>query len=97
MDNEIPDIVTQDRSNVHEIIEEMIENPDAYGIYHTTKTFNQLEALLNTARIEAVGWTWAKACLLLDDGKDPRGYEMSQLIEQATKDLNPPWKYEKKE
>ena len=46
-----------------------------------------LKGLLNKARIEAIGWTWAEACVQLDNGNDPRQYEQGQLIEQATKDL----------
>lgn len=96
-ENAIPEVVTQDRSNVHKIIEEMLDNPDENGIYQTTRAFNKLEELLNTVRLEAVGWTWATACLVVDDGLDIRKYSQSKLIEQVTKDLNPPWVYDEDE
>lgn len=87
----VPEIVTQDRSDIEEIISDMLDNPDEYSIYPTTKAFNQLERLLEKARIEAVGWAWAEACLQLDKGDDPRKYEQSQLVDRAKNELNPPW------
>lgn len=93
--DDIPEIVTQDRSNVHKIIEEMLENPDTHGIYPTTIAFNKLELLLNKVRLEAVGWTWAEACVQLDKGDDPRQYEQPLLIPRVMEDLNPSWKYNK--
>lgn len=29
---------------------------------------------------EIIGWTWAKACSLLDEGIDPRDYEIPKLL-----------------
>ncbi len=88
---DVPERVTQDRSKVCNIISEMLDHPDEYGIYPTTKACNQLERLLQKVRFEAIGWAWMDACLQLDNGRDPRRYEQSQLVERASKDLNPPW------
>jgi len=91
---DIPEVITQDRSNVHGIIEEMLETPDEHRIYQTTRAFNKLERLIDTARMEAVGWAWAEACVQLDRKENPREYEMGQLITRASTDLNPPWEYQ---
>lgn len=49
-----------------------------------------IEEMLDTVRIEAVGWAWAKACVLLDKGVDPRQYAQDQLIVEARTDLSSP-------
>ena len=89
----IPEIVTQDRSNACEIISEMLDNPDIHGLYPTTEAFNKLEELLNKVRIEALEWAWTDACTMLDKGEDPRQYDPDLLTLRIIKDLNPPWKY----
>ena len=90
--NAIPEVITQDRSNVHKIIEEMLENPDGCGIYPTGQAYDKLEQLLKEVRIEAVGWTWAEAYIQLDNHQDSREYNMDLLIEKVNKDLNPLYK-----
>jgi len=87
-------MITQDRNEIYEIISEMLDNPDEFGIYPTTKCFQDLEDLLRKVRFEAVGWTWAEACNQLDSGIDPREYNQGLLVENAAKDLNPEWKPE---
>lgn len=39
------------------------------------------------AREQAIGWAWTEACIQLDNGLDPRGYEMPKLMERAVYDL----------
>ena len=34
-----------------------------------------------------IGWTWAKACSMLDEGEDPRQYEVPELLEDFKKDF----------
>ena len=89
---DIPDIITQDRKHIYHIMSEMLDNPDSCGLYQTTKAFNELEKLVNDARLEAAGWTWALACTQLDYNIDPREYNQVNIIEQIQKDLNPPYK-----
>jgi len=89
---DIPDIITQDRKHIYHIMSEMLDNPDSCGLYQTTKAFNELEKLVNGARLEAAGWTWALACTQLDSNIDPREYNQVNIIEQIQKDLNPPYK-----
>jgi len=89
---DIPDIITQDRKHIYHIMSEMLDNPDSCGLYQTTKAFNELEKLVNDARLEAAGWTWALACTQLDSNIDPREYNQVNIIEQIQKDLNPPYK-----
>lgn len=90
MDNfdDVPDVVTKDRSNIHKIIEEMLESPDENGIYSTTRAFNKLEKLMESIRLEAVVWAWASIAVPLDEaGK--------LLVNKAQEELNPPWKSKK--
>lgn len=87
---EIPKIITQDRSDIHNIIKWMFANDNEQGIFPTTETYNKFEELLKKVRIEALGWTWAEACVQLDKGEDPRKYEQPQLISRIERDLNPP-------
>lgn len=85
----IPEVITEDRLNIHRIIEYMLENADENGIYPTGRTYDELEKLVQTARIEAVGWTWAEICTYLDAGEDPRKCDRGILIDRAPKELNP--------
>lgn len=36
---------------------------------------------------QAIGWTMAQCCIWLDEGKDPRTEECSQLVEMANQDF----------
>lgn len=36
----------------------------------------------------ALGWAWSKACSMLDEGKDPREYEIPKLIEEFKEMVN---------
>lgn len=36
---------------------------------------------------QAIGWTHAQCCVWLDEGKDPRTEETSQLVPMAIKDF----------
>ena len=89
--DEIPDIVTEDRAKICDIISDMLDNPDEVGIYQTTKAFNRLEELVRTAKFEAVGWMYAEACLLMDAGKDPRKVNCAEILERAEKELICEW------
>jgi hypothetical protein len=91
MEDEIPGVITNDRSKVCEIVSRMLDEPRDGGIYRTTRAYNELEALLRTARAEAVGFAFGAACQCLDRGIDPRKVEMPEVLERANAALNPNW------
>ncbi len=88
MTDKIPEVITQDRSNVCDIVSEMLDEPDKHGIYRTTRAYNKLEVLINSARVEAVGWAFAEACAQLDAGEDPRKFEVPTLLPRIQAELN---------
>src|SRR3990167_10271194 len=49
----------------------------------------QMLAYANKARYEAVGWCHAFCCASLDDGIDPRGIEVPDILEKAQQQLEP--------
>ena len=84
-----PEVITQDRANICDIISEMLDDPGPHGIYRTTRAYNKLEALIQAARMEALGWTWTEACMRVDKGEDIRRHEIPELIARIERDLNP--------
>ena len=77
----------KDRTKICTIISKMLDNPDKHGIFPTATAYTELELYVEEQRIEAVGWTWAEACTLLDQGIDPRTYEVPKVLESTQKDL----------
>jgi hypothetical protein len=77
----------KDRAEICKIISEMLDNPDEIGIYQTTKAYDQLTALVHSARVEAIGWAYTYACLKLESGADLRETHVHDLLEQAENDL----------
>lgn len=75
------------RKEICQIISAMLDNPDNCGIYETTKAFDALESLINSAKIQAIGWMYAEACANADDGIDIRKIEVPSLIVRAQEDL----------
>ena len=80
--DEIPDIVTQDRSDICDIISEMLDNPDKHGIYQTTIAYNKLEDLMRDIRKETIEWLFNEIC----------EFNFSDVIEKSQAELNPEWK-----
>jgi len=76
------------RSKICELMSAMLDNPDKYGIYPTSEFMSKMEDYCLELRHEAIGWTWAEACSILDKNKDPRQYNKANLISNATKDLD---------
>ena len=95
-DGSVPDTVMQDRSNVHKIIEQMLENPDKHGIYPTTMAYNKLEKLLREVRTEAVDWAWEEACTDVEMDCDILKRDKKMLYTKANKELNSSWHSEDK-
>ena len=78
----------KDRTEICDIISEMLDNPDKVGIFPTGTAYTKLELYVEAQRTEAIGWTWAKACTLLDKGSDPRTHETPKLLADAQKDFS---------
>lgn len=76
------------RTVICDLMSEMIDNPNKHGIYPTSKFMSKMEDFCLKMRHEAIEWTWAKACTLLDKGEEPRDFIIPQLIDEAEKDLD---------
>jgi hypothetical protein len=77
----------KDRTEICRIISEMLDNPRECEIYPTSKAYDELEKYIEGIRIEALGWAYADAYTVLDNGQDYRKVEIPSIIERATKDL----------
>ena len=42
---------------------------------------------LKVTKEMVIGWTWAKACSMLDKGEDPREYEVPKLLDDFARDF----------
>ena len=76
-----------DREKIVNIITDMIEDVDEYGIFPTTKAYDKLEMFIAEQRMLTMGWTIADACITLDNGEDPRKIEISGKVPRMYKDL----------
>ena len=76
------------RKKICDLMSEMLDNPDENGIYPTSKFMWFMEQYVLDTRLEAIGWTWAEACVILDSGKDPRKHDEANLLVDAKKDLD---------
>jgi len=76
------------RTKICELMSEMLDNPDEHGIYPTSEFMSKMEDFCLELRHEAIGWTWAEACCLLDNDADPRKYEQGNLITDSARDLD---------
>lgn len=82
--------MNSDRTKICDVISEMLDNPDNYGIYPTTKAYNALEEYIEGVRVQAVSWTYAHICTRLDADadNDPRVMLVPDLLANALKDLD---------
>lgn len=80
--------MNKDRTAIFKIVSEMLDNPGECGIFPTTVAYDKLEALVQAARVEAIGWTHADACCDLDAGRDPRQKEVPEILARAKIDLD---------
>lgn len=78
----------KDRKVICDIISDMLDNPNEVGIYPTSIAFDKLEKYISQVRAEALGWTHAFACWLLDEGRDLREFEIPKILSMAEKDLS---------
>ena len=51
------------------------------------QTIKKLIKPERAGEIMALGWCWSKACNMLDEGIDPRDYEIPQLLSDFDKDM----------
>lgn len=49
---------------------------------------NECRKAVDAAKIQAIGWMYAEACILQELGKDIRNADVSKILERAKKDLN---------
>jgi hypothetical protein len=77
----------KDRTEIHNIISEMLDNRNQHGIYPTNTAYTKLELYIEGQRFEAIGWTHANACSALDKGNDPRLQDVPEMLEKAKRDL----------
>lgn len=77
----------KDRTEICNIISDMLDNPDEHGIYHTSTAYTRLELYIEGVRAEAIGWAHADACVTMDKGGDPRLVEVPDLLRRAQDEL----------
>ena len=77
----------KDKLAIQKAIIQMLEDPDESGILIVQKTYDALEKYIQKARVEALGWAYADACIHLDQEKDYRKIKMSEILDRAMKDL----------
>jgi len=81
----------RDRTEICNIISEMLDNPDKHGIYPTSIAYEKLEGYVEAERVKAIGWMYAAVCIDLDktgviDG-DLRGKNVPDILDRAKEDL----------
>lgn len=78
-----------DRRILYTILTRLLDTIEVYpATPFLDRTLAQMDAHCQTVRMQAVGWAWAEACRLLDEGKDPRTTDMATLAQRAPKELN---------
>lgn len=78
----------KDRTAICNIISEMLDNPDEYGIYPTSKCFEQLEFYIEGVRAEALGWMHTEACSNHDQGNDLIIMNIPEIYSRARIELS---------
>lgn len=90
-DNKYPDYTVikneRIRAKIHKLMSNMLDHPQG-GIYPTSEFMSKMEDYCLKLRHEAIGWTWAQACTLLDKDVDPRNYNQGHLLPDCIKDLD---------
>lgn len=76
-----------DRKNVCDVVSEMLDNPGECDIYPTGAAYDKLVALIESARMEALGWMHAEACTALDRGEDIRKVGVPDIVDRFNRDL----------
>lgn len=76
-----------DRDEIVKIFSEMFEGVNSHGIYPTSTAYAKFEFLLTRVRLEALGYSYAQACVLADRGTDIRLVSVPILISGALKNL----------
>ncbi len=79
--------MNKDRKVICDIISKMLDNPDKYGIYPTTKAYDELEDYVQEIRMETLGWIHADACCHLDKKIDYRTIECPSIAKRALLEL----------
>ena len=61
-------MMTTDRQDVCSVVSYMLDNPNEYGIYPTTNAYNELVALIETARAEGAASRDVDVALAYENG-----------------------------
>lgn len=77
-----------DRNEIVTILSDMLDNPDESGIYPTSTAYIRLEHYIEQVRFLAIGWAHADACVVLDNGGDPRLTVIPELYDRSFTELN---------
>jgi len=77
----------KDRTEICNIISDMLDNPDEHEIYPTSTAYTRLEIYIESQRAEVLGWAVADACTALDRGEDPRLMNVPDIFDRMKQDL----------
>lgn len=78
----------KDKKAIEHIISDMLFSAHEHGSFPTGTACAELEKYVESARMEAMGWMHAAACVSLDRGEDIRQAEVPELVRQALSDLS---------
>lgn len=76
----------RDRKKISKVVAEMLNHPK--GVH--TEVLNQLERYIEDERMQAVGWSYAEACVIADSGEDIRKTLLPAFAKRAVEDLDLP-------
>jgi len=79
--------MSNDRTEIHKIFNDMFDGVDESGIYPTSTAFSRLELYVMQQRFECLGWMVAYACVARDEGKDIRLMEVPDIVSAMVRDL----------
>lgn len=80
----------KDRTEICNIISDMLDNPNEHEIYPTGTAYTRLEIYIESQRAEVLGWAIADACTAIDKGGDPRLMNVPDIFDRMKKDLLTP-------
>lgn len=89
--SDVPETVspTDIRSDVCNIISDMLDNPGPCEIYPTSIAYDRLIRLVSRERYNALVWMHAELCSRIDNGVYHRNTDVQVLISKAEQELKP--------
>ena len=73
----------KDREVICTIINKMLDNPHPNGVYQINATCAELESYIKYIRAETIGYMYGTACMMLDNNKDIRLAEATNIYHDA--------------